>query len=464
MRKIPSEELSGVFRDAIDVTRKAGIKYLWIDSLCIVQNSSIDWEVESQKMGDIYQNATFNIAATGFTDGSRGLFVQRDPGLVDPVQLQLKRAFDVVGTSNPQPGVYRLVEMSTWIEGVEHAPLNYRGWVIQERYLSPRILHFGARQLYWECATSQRCESSLKGLNKWVNTYDATKSSSLRERLSWGVKKQDGQSSSSLDHWVVAVDRFSRSEITFPSDKLVALSGLARTLHDESLGSYMGGLWSEDIIHQLTWEVKGDRQRERPKDYRCPSWSWASIDSRVTSVYFKKWASLASLLEVATIPESDDDFGPLIGGHLKLLCQLICVEVSDPTGKYEALVDFPLERCLSGRGLIMDDINPLDEEVIPFEVPPLSNRRLRLVRSLEVWQPNHLLIAPMAIRQGNCWHPIRSLALKPTHRYMKGGVFKRVGVFDTDEDNEVLQKIDQNLPESLCGTRQENGRYEITII
>jgi hypothetical protein len=143
MRKIPPEGLSGVFRDAIDVTRKAGIKYIWTDSLCIVQNSSTDWEVESQKMGDIYQHAMFNIAATGFTDGSRGLFVERDPGLVDPVRLQLKRAFEVVGMSNPEPGVYRLVEMSTWIEGVEHAPLNYRGWVIQERFLSPRILHFG---------------------------------------------------------------------------------------------------------------------------------------------------------------------------------------------------------------------------------------------------------------------------------------------------------------------------------
>jgi hypothetical protein len=84
----------------------------------------------------------------------------------------------------------------------------------------------------------------------------------------------------------------------------------------------------------------GDRQRERPKNYRCPSWSWASIDSRVKSVHLKKWASLASLLEVATIPESADVFGPLIGGHLKLLCQLICVEVSDPTGNYETLVDF----------------------------------------------------------------------------------------------------------------------------
>jgi hypothetical protein len=112
----------------------------------------------------------------------------------------------------------------------------------------------------------------------------------------------------------------------------------------------------------------------------------------------------------------------------------------------------------------MDDINPMDEEVIPFEVPPLSNRRLRLDRPLEVWQPNHLLIAPMAIRQGKCWLPILCLALKPTHRYMKGGVFKRVGVLESDKDTEVIQRILQNLPESLCGTRHIDGRYEITII
>jgi hypothetical protein len=101
-------------------------------------------------MGLVYYHGTLNIAATGFSDGSSGLFVQRDPDLLIPISLP-RGAWSVYEEDTPPaPPDYYLVDTGLWTEGVVNSPLCQRGWVAQERTLSVRTVHFGKEQLFWE--------------------------------------------------------------------------------------------------------------------------------------------------------------------------------------------------------------------------------------------------------------------------------------------------------------------------
>lgn len=63
-------DLPPLFQDAIIITRQLGLRYLWIDSLCIIQDSLRDWETEAAKMASIYQNSYVTISATDASNGS----------------------------------------------------------------------------------------------------------------------------------------------------------------------------------------------------------------------------------------------------------------------------------------------------------------------------------------------------------------------------------------------------------
>jgi hypothetical protein len=145
---IEIDVLPKTFQDAITITRKLGIRHLWIDSLCIVQDSAEDWAEQSSVMGKVYQNGYCNIAATGAHDGRAGCFLERDPKLAQKCRVKLElnlRKFKL------RHGLYDLVPRSLWDVGLYVAPLNRRAWVAQERIMAPRILHFSSNQLFWEC-------------------------------------------------------------------------------------------------------------------------------------------------------------------------------------------------------------------------------------------------------------------------------------------------------------------------
>jgi hypothetical protein len=145
---IKIDDLPKTFQDAVAITRRLGVRYLWIDSLCIIQKSTEDWARESSMMGDVYQNGLCNIAATGAPDGQWGCFMERDPILAQKCEVRVDRP---LSKFNLKPGLYDLVPRNLWEGGLSNAPLNKRAWVAQERILAPRVLHFGRNQLFWEC-------------------------------------------------------------------------------------------------------------------------------------------------------------------------------------------------------------------------------------------------------------------------------------------------------------------------
>jgi hypothetical protein len=144
---IDVNELTKTFQEAIIIARRLGVKFLWIDSLCIIQDSIKDWDKESSAMGDVYKNALCNIAATAAPNGHTGCFLERNPLLARTCRLRIE---GLPGLA-PKSQVYDLTRVDFWKQAISAAPLIQRAWFLQERILAPRVIHFGKNQLLWEC-------------------------------------------------------------------------------------------------------------------------------------------------------------------------------------------------------------------------------------------------------------------------------------------------------------------------
>jgi hypothetical protein len=168
MTNIPLAQLTTTLRDAITICRRLGIFYLWIDSLCIIQDSKHDWKDQASRMADIYENSFITIAATKSKNSTGGCFAKCDekylskpvPGYQDIYVRQTPRSFP---WSRGQ-----VISSTDW-------PLLNRAWIYQEMRLSRRILHFCANEVVWQCQTVQRSESGSGS-----NDYDSSDSIRFR--------------------------------------------------------------------------------------------------------------------------------------------------------------------------------------------------------------------------------------------------------------------------------------------
>ncbi|KAH6616574.1 heterokaryon incompatibility protein-domain-containing protein [Boeremia exigua] len=293
--QIDVEQLAQTFRDAFDVVLQMGLSYIWIDSLCIIQNSKADWKAECQKMAGVYANAALTIAATASTSSETGLFVKKrakNPAILR-VFVDIKRA-DARHGNRPEGirGYYYLVHEHAWSVRVDYAPLNQRGWVLQERFFSARILHFGKDQLLWECQELQAAES-ISSLDAWPlrsNIREGYRSyRSLLPELNQSLA--NASSTSLQEHerahgqnvkkaWDRIVEAYTQAQLTYSSDKLAAIAGITARfevlLNDKS----HRGLWRKDLFDDLLWyRTVGDSPR--PAIKRAPSYTWACLDCPV---------------------------------------------------------------------------------------------------------------------------------------------------------------------------------------
>jgi hypothetical protein len=150
--------LCQTFLDEMEVTKALGVEYIWIDSLCILQDSLDDWAHESAVMGDVYGNSWCNIAATNALDGSHGMLSPfRSRKNLTVQELKFK------GKLKSEDFVYTVENWHLWQEEIDRGPLRSRGWVVQELVLSRRVLHFGKHQMFWDCAVLRACESLPTG-------------------------------------------------------------------------------------------------------------------------------------------------------------------------------------------------------------------------------------------------------------------------------------------------------------
>ncbi|KAH6714795.1 heterokaryon incompatibility protein-domain-containing protein, partial [Leptodontidium sp. MPI-SDFR-AT-0119] len=230
-RQLPEKSLSQGFIDAIYVTRKLGFRYLWIDALCILQGCKQDWEIESGRIASYYKNAVLNIAATGYADGKCG-FLENDHRDMDhllPCRFYANVEGEWPGASMKRRGHYRIFNPPR--QSVSNSPLNKRAWVIQERILSPRILHFERSQMIFECPSTTRSEQRSLLPERFHGHYN---SGLLKKPF---LRKHFRASS-----WHHIVQSYSSMELTFCSDKLVALSDLATEKNSAWPDQYLAGL------------------------------------------------------------------------------------------------------------------------------------------------------------------------------------------------------------------------------
>jgi Heterokaryon incompatibility protein (HET) len=270
------DELPTTFRESVALTRSLGIRYLWIDSICIIQDSKDDWSDETSEMANIYGNAFLTICATASKDSTGGLYKRQSTGK--------HRAYNTNVYFNDEGRrkgpVYARVPLehdATSPEWKESAPLSSRAWAMQEYLLSPRIVQFTEHELVWGCNQLASCECQPYP-NRSNGGFGAKHSfEHAFETARWEHKKDQH---SLFGIWRDVVTQYSTKQLSVASDRLPALSGLAHRLQPPSDGNYLAGLWKDDLLNELAWRTIPNTLVRKP-GFRAPTWSWASVESPV---------------------------------------------------------------------------------------------------------------------------------------------------------------------------------------
>ncbi|KAI0555419.1 HET-domain-containing protein [Xylaria curta] len=295
---IRTEKLPKTFQDAIWLTNELNIQFLWIDSLCIVQDDPDDWAQESARMHDVYNNSFVTIAASRASHSSKGFLANRVEKSYVPVPFPCQGIIDeVLAFSLPLNHVANQ-ERSIWME---YEPLSHRGWALQERYLSRRTLHFATESTF------------------------SHKYSSILTTMS-GDRFKEMDEKSCFEEWYRLAWMYSKRKLTQEDDKFPALGGLAAYFSGqcsvksddlELSNRYLAGLWSGDIIRGLCWHCEGSGTR--PAEYRAPSWSWASLDGRIQYMPLHIVNELAVVRNAHVDLESPSrSFGKVLGGWISM--------------------------------------------------------------------------------------------------------------------------------------------------
>ncbi|PMD40654.1 HET-domain-containing protein, partial [Hyaloscypha variabilis F] len=273
LRGMAMDVLPPTFRDAIKVTRALGYRYLWIDSLCIMQDSRDDWDYESGRMQEYYTNATLTIALDD-TEGDHQGFLNR-------LRLSDKTATAIpFNISEPDNGgelpsnphnnesVYLSHNRSRVVPSATGGYLARRGWTLQEDILSVRTVHYEDGRLHWGCQDllvfeGLACEFSGQG------------------HLKYNFLLSLGSLITGTYHppWYNIVETYLQRDLTLVEDKFPAISGIAKAVEKRTGFEYRAGIWLDDFHCGLSWFIEGRSERE--KTYIAPSWSWASIKTPI---------------------------------------------------------------------------------------------------------------------------------------------------------------------------------------
>ena len=296
--------LPKTFQDAVTVTMWFKIKYLWIDSLCIIQDSHQDWESESKLMKHIYKNSFLTIAATSAVDATGGLFVHRNPDIVRSCRVRARWSRG----GRELVGDYLYLDTDLWRREILESPLMKRAWVCQERLLSPRMLHFGRPQMFWECQVQGACETFPVGLPIDPRSSLESKRLLALEHEIFPIK-----------YWNPVIEQYSTGNLTKMSDKCVAFAGIVEVFQDFAQSTYFAGLWRHNLEQQLLWSVEHVRPAGRTQSYIAPSWSWLSINgNHITTRWFSGDEKVVlEILDVCVTNYSDNILGPIKSGYIR---------------------------------------------------------------------------------------------------------------------------------------------------
>lgn len=304
-RGIDVSFLRSTIRDAIHVTHALNFQFLWIDTLCIIQDSAEDKVLELSNMHNIYRFASVTIIAGSAAKVSEGFLQHRSPlgrymtdnTFVPDVELPFicpqRDPEDRASSSTPTSPVVGRISISQchayhWgkaTHGYTYAqgPIHLRAWCMQEYFMSARLLVFSPHTLEFHC------RETLRGVDNPLYQPDMTLyEMRLLSNLLFspeqpqGEHQPEGSYADVLRAWTITVMDYNRRNISFPSDKLVACSAVATLFHGVLGSDYLAGLWRGHLLQGLLWrKVLKEKYFTRPAAYRAPSWSWAAVDGLV---------------------------------------------------------------------------------------------------------------------------------------------------------------------------------------
>lgn len=287
LSRIKPQGLSKTFTDAVHATRELGFRYLWIDSLCIIQDDSKDWATEAATMCNVYQNASLTIAAAHAPGGDVGCFKDRDGLQQVPFVVEIPRK---EYPDSPAHVVFTSYGRGEGLGGQE-PPLYGRAWVLQEQILSPRMLIFDGAQLRWECLTTHASERShVGGMSRHAGHQKAIRKAIVSD-TDFFTGEGDGANYQHL-YWCYVVMDYTHRGMTQSTDRLVALAGIAQALGRYTESEYLAGLWSRFFWAGMLWSISHvneyisttsgafsleENLHSRQSKPIAPSWSWASV-------------------------------------------------------------------------------------------------------------------------------------------------------------------------------------------
>lgn len=298
-RGVADSFLPKTFQDAIEITRRLKIKYLWIDCLCIIQDDPQDWEREAARMTYVYKNSHLTISASASSDSHSGCFpARKKDSYVSPstrsLGFETRRDADgphsytlqyqhpsqsdgpdevyfleewLPGSKDPRPQDAQIGSFGKLFDPIASEPLSSRGWTLQERLLAPRVIHYATDQMYFECETEMLSECGFKFPTSNFNLNFCLSAQTLkfedhgipqsgavslipgRPALKEGATRQKGGG------WLSLVEEYSKRQLSVAQDKLSAVAGVARIIAESTHDHYFAGIWSNHLMEDLFWRV-----------------------------------------------------------------------------------------------------------------------------------------------------------------------------------------------------------------
>ncbi|KXH68036.1 hypothetical protein CSAL01_10859 [Colletotrichum salicis] len=301
-RGIEVRSLPRTIQDAIDVTRRLGIRLLWVDSLCIVQNDPALLAKEVGDMAHYYANSTVTISAAVAKSCAEGFLNTPYPVGPDGF-VGFYFPFDNKDHVDDSPKNRLKLIRAEARDEIDH--IDTRAWTLQESLLATRLVSFGTRRISWACMTTRfgpnSGATSLRDImfrtRHWVGYGDR-----VSRNISYGYNPRSSQHLLSDLHgmlypppeaifqlWSKVVEEFSQRTLSVPEDRLLAISGVAQTLGnlvhplgDIDASPYAAGLWNTPLLPlELLWMPKKPLTPQLSSSYIAPSWSWASFPGAV---------------------------------------------------------------------------------------------------------------------------------------------------------------------------------------
>lgn len=284
---IPLNDLPENFQNAVKICRGLHIKYLWIDSLCIIQSgpgSLEDWSIHVHLMKNIYAFSNVCIATAAASKATESTFSTRKPARVTPAMVNIQ---PLHLPTRPVP--HLVLGEDHALRGFRNAPLASRAWALQERLLSPRIVTFARQQVFWECCETMDqmfCEafpSGVQGEGVYLSKRGPFSLPETRGNFTSGRHDIDLRLT-----WLDLIETYCECDLTRPNeDKFAAFAGIAAGMAvDMKRPQYIAGFFRDEMPTCLLWNVRAEAvpdSRSRPPNgmYRAPSWSWAATDAPI---------------------------------------------------------------------------------------------------------------------------------------------------------------------------------------